>query len=73
VFGGVANVAAWHNKPSWFIVASEDGAIHPDLERLMAERAKAKTTVLKSSHVAMLSHPKDVLAVILDAAQTVSK
>ena len=73
VFAGVANVVAWQKKPSWFIVASEDHAIHPDLERLMAERAKAKTTVVKSSHVVMLSRPKEVLAVILDAAQTVSK
>ena len=55
------------------MVASEDNAINPELEKRMAERAKAKTTVLKSSHVAMLSKPNEVLDVILDAATNVSK
>jgi hypothetical protein len=39
-------------------VAAEDHNINPDLQRLMAERAKAKTTVVKSSHVPMLAQPK---------------
>jgi len=54
-------------------VAAEDHTINPDLERLMAERAKAKTTVVQSPHVAMLARPKEVLEVIRDAVQTVSK
>jgi hypothetical protein len=54
-------------------VAAEDLNINPELQRLMAERAKAKTTVVKSPHVAMLARPKEVLEVILDAVQTVSK
>jgi hypothetical protein len=39
----------------------------------MAKRANAKTTILKTSHVAMLSKPNEVLNVILDAAQSASK
>jgi len=39
----------------------------------MAKRANAKTTVLKSSHVAMLSKPDEVLEVFLDAARSVGK
>jgi pimeloyl-ACP methyl ester carboxylesterase len=66
-FKGVCNNPAWKEKPSWYIVASGDKTIHPDLERLMAARAKAKTTELASSHVAMLAHPKQVLEVILEA------
>jgi pimeloyl-ACP methyl ester carboxylesterase len=73
VFKGVASHVAWKQKPSWYVVAAEDHTINPDLERLMAERAKAKTTVVKSPHVAMIARPKEVLAVILDAVQTVSK
>src|SRR5215469_11321754 len=57
VFADVASNAAWKTKPSWFVVASEDNAINPDLEKRMAKRANAKTTILKSSHVAMLSKP----------------
>jgi len=55
------------------VVASEDNAINPELEKRMAERAHAKTTILKSSHVAMLSKPNEVLDVILDAATSASK
>jgi pimeloyl-ACP methyl ester carboxylesterase len=73
VFKGVTNHVAWKQKPSWYVVAADDHTINPDLERLMAERAKAKTTVVKSPHVAMLARPKEVLAVILEAVQTVSK
>jgi pimeloyl-ACP methyl ester carboxylesterase len=73
VFKGVASHVAWKQKLSWYVVASEDHAISPDLERLMAERAKAKTTTVKSPHVAMLARPKEVLEVILNAVQTVSK
>lgn len=73
VFSDVATNAAWKTKPSWFVVASEDNAINPELEKKMAKRANAKTTILKSSHVAMLSKPNEVLDVILDAAKSVSK
>jgi pimeloyl-ACP methyl ester carboxylesterase len=73
VFKGVASHVAWKQKPSWYVVAAEDHTINPDLERLMAERAKAKTTVVKSPHVAMLARPKEVVEVILNAVQTVSK
>lgn len=73
VFGDVGVNAAWKTKPSWYVVASEDNAINPELEKRMAKRANARTTILKSSHVAMLSKPNEVLNVILDAATTVSK
>src|SRR5262252_8567009 len=73
VFGDVCVNAAWKTKPAWYVVASEDNAINPELETRMAKRANAKTTVLKSSHVAMLSKPNEVLAVILDAAKSITK
>jgi pimeloyl-ACP methyl ester carboxylesterase len=73
VFGDVGVNAAWRTKPSWYVVASEDHAINPELEKRMAKRANAKTTILKSSHVAMLSKPKEVLTVILEAAKSVAK
>ncbi len=67
-FGGkVANVA-WKTKPSWYIVARKDRAIDPDEERFFAKRSRATTTELDTSHVPMLSKPKDVSAVIMDAA-----
>jgi len=61
--------AAWKSKPSWFIVAEKDRMIQPALERAMAKKINATTTTLPTSHVAMLSRPKDVAAVILAAVE----
>jgi pimeloyl-ACP methyl ester carboxylesterase len=63
----VSNVA-WRSKPSWYIVSTLDQAIAPDEERFFAKRMKATTTELKASHVSMLSQPKAVAGVIMDAA-----
>jgi len=68
IFGAKAAVAAWHNKPSWYIVASNDNMIPPEQEKSMAKQINATTTTLPSSHVVMLSHPKEVAKVIEDAA-----
>lgn len=60
--------AAWTSKPSWYIVATNDRIINPDLERSLAKRMGAKTTEIPSSHLIMLSHPKETAEVILQAA-----
>ena len=60
--------AAWRTKPSWFVVARNDRMINPDLERALAKKMRAHTTIVNSSHVAMLAQPAAVAAVILDAA-----
>lgn len=61
--------AAWKNKPTWFIVGTEDHMINPDLERAEAKRMKATTIEVKSSHIPMVSHPKKVAEFIISAAQ----
>jgi pimeloyl-ACP methyl ester carboxylesterase len=62
---------AWRSKPSWYIVAKNDRAVHPELERFVAKRMGATTYEVDSSHVPMLSNPKLVLDVIRTAAQAV--
>ncbi len=68
LFAAEPTEAAWHNKPSWYIVASNDHMITPENEVSMAKQIKATTTTLPSSHVVMLSHPNEVAKVIEDAA-----
>ncbi|AYL99103.1 alpha/beta hydrolase [Mucilaginibacter celer] len=68
VFDDKSGVPAWKSKPCWYIVAKNDKTIHPDLERFMSKRMKAKTIEIASSHVMMLSHPDEVLKVIEEAA-----
>src|SRR6267143_5780820 len=67
-FGATVSNVAWQTKPSWFIVAEKDQAISPDEERFFAIRMNATTTELNTSHVPMLSKPKEVAAAIMDAA-----
>jgi pimeloyl-ACP methyl ester carboxylesterase len=60
---------AWKTKPSWYIVASKDGMINPELERYKAKLIKATTLELKSSHVPMISQPDKVADFIMAAAK----
>ncbi|HEY9878772.1 MAG TPA: alpha/beta hydrolase [Leptolyngbyaceae cyanobacterium] len=61
--------AAWRKKPSWYIVASNDKAVSPNLQHEMSQRIGAETTIVKSSHVTMISHAKEVVDVIKAAAK----
>jgi pimeloyl-ACP methyl ester carboxylesterase len=67
-FAAKVSGVAWKSKPSWYVVSKRDQAIAPDEERFFAKRMKATTTELDASHVAMLSQPKAVAEVIMDAA-----
>lgn len=63
-----AGFPAWKEKASWYILATEDKAVSPDLQRELSQRMGAETTAVKSSHFPMISHPQDVLNVIRNAA-----
>jgi pimeloyl-ACP methyl ester carboxylesterase len=60
--------AAWKLKPTWYQVSTEDRTINPDLERFLAKRMHATTIELASSHVSLVSHPKEIADLILLAA-----
>jgi pimeloyl-ACP methyl ester carboxylesterase len=62
---------AWKTKPSWFIVTADDRVVSAELQATEAKRMGARTTVLQSSHMSLLSHPREVAAVIEDAAAAV--
>jgi pimeloyl-ACP methyl ester carboxylesterase len=71
-FKGVITTPAWRGKPSWMLVAGSDRTINPDLERWYATRAAShKVEVPGASHSVYVSHPKEVAALIEDAAQHV--
>ena len=68
-FAATITTAAWRSKPSWMVVAGSDRTINPDLERWYAERAKShKVEVAGASHCVFISHPKEVAALIEEAA-----
>jgi pimeloyl-ACP methyl ester carboxylesterase len=63
-----SGVPAWKTIPSWYMVAEQDDAIAPNLERFMAARAKAHTIEVAGPHLIMLTDPAAVTDLIEDAA-----
>jgi pimeloyl-ACP methyl ester carboxylesterase len=68
LLAGKTTNAAWRSKPSFYAVSTEDRTINPDLERFMAKRMGAKTIEVKASHLALISQPKKIAGLILEAA-----
>ena len=62
---------AWRSKPSWYVLATEDHTVHPDLQRWVSTRMGANVTEVVSSHVPMLSQPDVVIGVIREAVAAV--
>ena len=62
---------SWRSIPSWFLVAEGDQTIPPDAQRQFAARMGATTTEVSTNHVAMVSHPDEVLTMIEAAAAAV--
>ena len=67
-FDDVMGAPAWKSFPSWFMVATGDEVIPPDAERQFAARMGATTVEIPTSHVAMVSHPDEVVDLIKTAA-----
>ena len=70
-FSELITVAAWRTKPTWYMVAGADHIINPDLERWYAARMQSRKVVEVpgASHSVFHSHPKEVAALIEEAAQ----
>src|SRR5262249_29477355 len=67
-FSDLTQGAGWHTIPSWGLVATQDLAIPPALQRFAYQRAGARGTVtVAASHCAMVSHPDLVTRLIVDA------
>jgi pimeloyl-ACP methyl ester carboxylesterase len=72
-FNDVMGVPAWKGLPSWYMVAQNDEAIPPDAERSFASRMGATIVEVATSHVARVSHPDDVVALIEAAVKGTTK
>ena len=70
-FTDVMGEPAWKSLPTWYLVAQNDEAIPPDAERQFAARMGATTVEIPASHVAMVSHPGEVVDLIEKAAESV--
>ena len=68
VFGATITTAAWKSRPSWAMIAGNDRAIPPELEKDEAAAIKATSITVPANHLAMLSHPREVAELIEQAA-----
>jgi pimeloyl-ACP methyl ester carboxylesterase len=71
-FSDVSGPPAWKALPSWAVVATGDKAAGSDIVRSMAQRAGADIAEVEGSHVIMVSQPKAVVDLIVQAARAVS-
>ncbi|WP_266181409.1 alpha/beta fold hydrolase [Dyella humicola] len=69
-FNATISAAAWHTKPTWAVVTTEDHALSPNLQRWMYQRAGSKVTEIKASHLVYISQPEAVAKVIEEAAMS---
>jgi pimeloyl-ACP methyl ester carboxylesterase len=67
----VMGVPAWRSLSAWCLIAADDEAIPPSAERQFAARMGATTVEVASGHLAMVSHPDAVTALIEKAAEAV--
>jgi pimeloyl-ACP methyl ester carboxylesterase len=66
--GGTISEAAWRNKPSWYLITTEDRMIPPQAQREMSGRAGATVEEAAASHSVYVSQPEAVAALIEKAA-----
>jgi hypothetical protein len=61
-------VAAWRNKPTFYVVTTKDKLLAPEAQKMFATRMNAKITEVSGSHASLVVHAEEVAAVIEKAA-----
>ena len=68
---GAISEPAWNNKPSWYLIATDDKMIPPAAQRFMSKRAGSTVVEAAGSHAIYVSQPSAVAAIIEKAAHAV--
>ena len=66
---GAVSEPAWRNKPSWYLVSSDDRMIPPPAQRAMSARAGSTVVEAPGSHSIYVSQPRATVDLIAQAAQ----
>ncbi len=64
------DIAAWHDKPTFYVISTKDKVIAPETQKLFAARIKAETTEVAGSHASSSSMPRKSLRSLKKAALT---
>ena len=68
LFATKTTAAGWRSKPTFYAVSRNDRTTSPELERFLAKRMNATTIELDSGHLSLISHPREIANLILQAA-----
>jgi pimeloyl-ACP methyl ester carboxylesterase len=68
LFASRTTEAAWRDKPCWYAISREDRTTAPELERFLASRMNATQIELDSGHLSIVTHPRNIANLILQAA-----
>lgn len=68
VFGEAVTAAAWRDKPSWAVIATEDKAFDQAMLQHMASRAGSEITNVPGSHALFITQADTVADVIVAAS-----
>jgi pimeloyl-ACP methyl ester carboxylesterase len=67
---GVIADPAWKNKPSWYMITTEDKMIPPSAQEFMSRRAGSTVVEVPASHSVYVSQPEAVAALIEEAGHS---
>lgn len=62
------DAVAWRTRPSTYVVCADDQIVHPDLQRQMAKRCAGTAVEWQSDHSPFLSHPEQVVGLLVELA-----
>ena len=66
--GGTISDPAWRNKPTWYLLTTEDRMIPPPAQQMMSGRAGSTVEEVAASHSVYVSQPEAVAAIVEKAA-----
>jgi hypothetical protein len=70
--GQSPTVIAWRHRPSTYAICTLDKAVHPDLQRILAERANRQVE-WPSDHSPFLSQPELVVELLVELARSIGQ
>ncbi|QBH01222.1 alpha/beta fold hydrolase [Xanthomonas oryzae] len=70
-FDDAVTQAAWHRKPTWYLITDNDNALRPDVQRAIAKQIGATSSTIATSHLSLVAQPTEVAEFIARAARSI--
>jgi len=70
-FSDKIGTAAWHEKPSFYLLTKNDHALAYEVQQRFAKHINAKTKELDSGHLFMISQPKGLANWLIEIANLI--